>query len=205
MNTLLLFDPGHGTRDYTAGKRSPDNTLFEGEWAREMVGRIMMACEEIGLECINIVPENKDIARMERVKRANKIVKDRKDSQCYYLSIHINAAKSDNLWHSASGFSVYVSKNASSKSVDLARNIYTTAFDFGLQGNRSIPEEKVWRANYDVLYNTNCPAILTENFYMDNLVDLEFIKSDRGKEIITNYHLIGICKTLGLPYSIKIV
>ena len=200
-----MFDPGHGTRDYTAGKRSPDQSLFEGEWNREMVAMLMKACEEMGLKCYNIVPENEDIRRMERVKRANDIVAKNPAASCFYISVHINAAPGDSSkWHGASGFSVYVSKNASEKSVTLAKNIYETAFDFGLQGNRSIPAEKVWRANYDVIYHTKCPAILTENLYMDNIVECEFLKSDRGKEIICNYHLVGILKTLGLPYSLII-
>ena len=202
-NTLLLFDPGHGTREYTAGKRSPDDTLYEGEWAREMVDRLISACTGLGIGCVNLVPEAEDIGRMERVKRAKEYIK--KGYNCYYISVHINAAKNDSLWHGATGFSVYVSKNASGKSITLAKNIYEAAYDFGLQGNRSVPREKVWRANYDVLYYTPCPAILTENLYMDNRVECEYLKSETGKETICNYHLIGICKTLGLPYSSLII
>jgi len=205
LNTpLLLFDPGHGTREYTAGKRAPDNTLYEGEWAREIVDLLVKACkEELGIGCVNLVPEPDDIPRMTRVERAKEYIKE--GYKCYYISIHINAASGDLKWHSASGFSVYVSKNASQSSITLAKNVYEAAESFGLQGNRSVPREKVWRANYDVLYYTPCPAILTENLYMDNMVDLEFLKSDRGKEVVVNYHLIGICKTLGLPYSSLII
>lgn len=202
---ILMFDPGHGTREYTAGKRSPDQSLIEGEWARDMVKRLIKACEEVGIKCFNIVPENEDIARMVRVKRANDIVAKNPAATCYYISVHINAAKNDSKWHNATGFTVWVSKGASGKSVELARNIYETAADdFGLSGNRCVPAEKVWRANYDVIYYTKCPAILTENLFMDNIVECEFLKSERGKEIICNYHLVGIMKTLGLPYSLII-
>jgi len=202
-DVILMFDPGHGTREFTAGKHSPDKSLFEGEWAREMVPRIIEACEELGIKCFNLVPEREDIPRMTRVNRAHQIMKDNPGKQCYYISIHINAAASSG-WHGASGFAVYVSKNASDKSKELARNIYDTAYDFGLYGNRNIPKEHYWQANFDVIYYTKCPAILTENLFQDNRVEVEFLKSEKGKETVVNYHLIGICKTIGIPYGLVI-
>ena len=203
-DVILIFDPGHGTRNYTAGKHSPDKSLYEGEWAREMVQRMMSACSEVGLKCVNIVPEVEDIPLMTRVGRANKIVSDNPKKKCYYLSIHINAAGQGDKWYGASGWSVYVAKNASVNSKELAKNLYETAYDFGLYGNRSIPKEKYWQANYTVIYATKCPAILSENLFQDNRVEVEYLKTEVGKETITNIHLIGICKTIGLQYSLKI-
>ena len=162
------------------------------------------ACEELGIRCINLVPEREDIPRMTRVARAHKIMKDNPGKQCYYISIHINAAGHGDKWYGASGFAVYVSKNASDKSKELAKNIYDTAYDFGLYGNRSIPKEHYWQANYDVIYYTKCPAILTENLFQDNRAEVEYLKSEKGKEAICNYHLIGICKTIGIPYGLVI-
>lgn len=203
-DVILMFDPGHGTREYTKGKCAPDHSLYEGEWARDMVPRLMSAFGALGIQCINIVPENEDIARMERVKRANKIVADNKNKKCFYLSIHLNAAGSDGKWKTAQGFCVYVARTASDMSKTLGRNLYEVAEEMGLAGNRSVPKEKYWQANFDVIYFTKCPAVLTENLFQDNLVDLEFIKSERGKEIIVDLHLAGVCKTLGIPYALKI-
>ena len=202
-DVIIMFDPGHGTREFTAGKHSPDNTLFEGEWAREIVSKLIEACRELGIECINIVPEREDIPRMTRVARANKIVKDNPGKQCYYISVHINAAANSG-WHDATGFSVFVAKNASTKSKELAKNIYDTAYSFGLQGNRCVPKEHFWQANYDVIFYTKCPAILTENLFQDNKSEVEYLKSEEGKETVVNYHIIGICKTIGIPFSLKV-
>ena len=200
-----MFDPGNGTREYTKGKRSPDESLFEGEWAREMVDRIIKAFEGLEVECINIVPEREDIPRSERIKRANTIIKNNPDKKCYYISVHINAAGNEGKWLGARGFCVYVAKNASQESHTLAQNIYTAAEELGLKGNRCVPGERYWQANFDVIYFTKCPAILTENLFMDNKEDLEILKSEEGKEKIVNLHLIGICKTLGLPCSTLII
>lgn len=39
--------------------------------------------------------------------------------------------------------------------------------------------------NFYILKNTNCPAILLENFFMDNQVDFDIIISEVGVEKIS--------------------
>ena len=93
---LWLFDNGHGgiiDGEYqTPGKRSPkwsDGTqLFEGEFNRSIVQRLMILCDQNNIEYRDIVPEQEDISRKERIKRANDIYND--DKRCIYLSIHSN-------------------------------------------------------------------------------------------------------------------
>ena len=52
---IFIFDFGHGTRKYTKGKRSPDESLFEGEWNREVGMMIVQALKELGIDCRVIV------------------------------------------------------------------------------------------------------------------------------------------------------
>jgi len=211
---ILLFDFGHGTRKYTKGKHSPDYklvngekvySLYEGEWVREVGRRIVEQMKELGVDCRIIVPEDKDISLTERCNRANKIVRDNPDAQCLFISVHINAASDDGQWHDASGVTVWVSKsNASNTSKELARTLYDSAVDFGLKGNRSVPRERYWQANFTVVHNTNCPAVLTENLFMDNRKELQFLLSEEGKETIVNYHVAGLCKFMGIPCGVVI-
>lgn len=198
---IFIFDFGHGTRQYTHGKRSPDESLFEGEWNREVGQMIVSSLKELGLDCRIIVPENEDISLQERCNRANKIMKDNPDKKCRFISIHVDAA-SDSGWADASGMSVYVSKNASDESLRLAHCIYETVREFKLNGNRSIPDEGLWRANFKVLVSTNMPAILVENLFMTNKKDCEFLKSKDGKNKIVNLYTIALCKYIGMPYGI---
>ena len=206
-----MFDFGHGTRLYTIGKHSPGYTivngqkvytLYEGEWVREVGRRIVKAFEELGYECVIIVPEDEDIPLMERCRRANKIIAENPDAQCLFISVHINAAGSGSEWRDASGVSVYVSKSASDKSKKLAQCIYGAAEKLGLKGNRSVPKERYWQANFTVITRTNCPAVLTENMFQDNKKDVEFLLSEKGKETIVNMHVAGICEFLGHPYGL---
>lgn len=202
----LLIDNGHGYHTYmapSAGKHSPDKSLYEGDWTREIVEKLVPDLTAIGFDCHIVVPELQDVPLRERVRRANDIAARNRDKAWYYVSIHINAAGSDGRWHNATGFSVFVSNKAGDESRRLARTMYEAADGMGLRGNRSVPVTKYWMANYTVITETSMPAILTENLFQDNRAECEFLKSDRGKDIITDVHVAGLCKYFGVPYSIK--
>lgn len=200
---ILMFDFGHGTRQYTKGKCSPDGSIYEGEWNREVGKRIFKEMRKLDIDCRIIVNEDEDISLQERCNRANKIVKDNPNKKCLYISIHINAAGVDGKWHNATGWAIYVARNASTKSKKLAKTLYDTALEMHLEGNRCIPAEHYWVAGYKVLRDTSCPAVLTENMFMDNKDDCKFLLSEEGKETIVNLHVIGLCKYMGIPYGYR--
>ena len=50
--------------------------------------------------------------------------------------------------------------------------------------------------NFTILYNTNSPFILTENFFMDYEPDCRLIMSEAGKRKIANAHIRAIKKTI---------
>ena len=115
-NLVVILDAGHG-KD-TPGKCAPDKSLYEWQWTREIVA---MLCERLyGLENIQtviLVPEDNDVPLKERVRRVNTIVHDAKiaGKEVLLISVHINAA-GHGTWKNASGWSVWVSNNASEKS-----------------------------------------------------------------------------------------
>ena len=47
-------------------------------------------------------------------------------------------------------------------------------------------------AGFYILRHTICPAVLTENLFMDNANDVAFLQSHSGKEAITMLHVEGI-------------
>ena len=191
---VVILDAGHG-KD-THGKCAPDKTLYEWQWTREIVA---MLCERLyGLEHVQtviLVPEEHDVPLKERVRRVNTIYHDAKISgkEVLLISIHINAA-GHGTWKNASGWSVWVSNNASEKSKQFAQIAYNEAVLLGLQGNRVAPKEKYWSSNFYILKNTPCPAVLTENMFQDNKDDVAFLKSDEGKNTIVQLHLNAIKK-----------
>jgi N-acetylmuramoyl-L-alanine amidase len=47
-------------------------------------------------------------------------------------------------------------------------------------------------SNFYVLKHTNCPAVLTENFFQDNKDDVDYLLSDEGFHAIVRTHVEGI-------------
>ena len=196
---VIILDAGHGID--TPGKCAPDKSLYEWQWTREIVA---MLCERLyGLEnmqTVILVPEEHDVPLKERVRRVNTIYHDAKiaGKEVLLISIHINAAGCGGKWTNASGFSVWVSNNASDKSKQFAQISYREAVSLGLQGNRVVPEEQYWTSNFYILRNTPCPAVLTENLFQDNQAEVAFLKSDEGKSKIVDLHVSAIKKYLEL-------
>ena len=123
-NYIVCLDNGHGIN--TPGKCSPDKKLKEYEYAREIVSRLATKLKENGYKVYIVTPEQTDISLKERCKRINKVYKEN-NNKAISISVHCNAAGADGNWHSASGWSVYVSKNASSNSKKLAKCLYDEA------------------------------------------------------------------------------
>lgn len=184
---VVLLDNGHGHD--TKGKMSPDGTLREWEWSREVVKAIDNALSAKGIEVKVITPETYDVPLSTRCQRVNNYCKKYGTANVLLVSVHINAAGADGKWHDASGFSVWVAKNASAKSKDCAKMFQLKAESLGLKGNRSVPANKYWEANFYILKNTACPAVLTENLFMDNKTECEFLKTAKAKELFADMHV----------------
>lgn len=190
---VVILDNGHGVN--TPGKCSPDKSLLEYKWAREITDRLMVEFAKLGIKSVKLVPEETDISLSERVKRANKIYKDN-GKQAILISVHCNAAGADGKWHTANGWSVFIAKNASSNSKRLAKDLYEQAEVRGLKGNRSVPKEKYWVQSLAICRDTNCPAVLTENMFQDNKEDVALLLSEEGKKKIIETHVQGVLNYL---------
>lgn len=191
---IICLDNGHAKS--TPGKRSPDGKLLEYAWTREIVKRLSDKLQANGYKTYIVTPETDiDVSLKERCRRINKVYKDN-NKQAISISIHINAAGSGTSWLTAKGWQVYVSPNASSKSKKLAQCLYNEAKKANLKGNRSVPKEEYWVSNLAMCRDTNCPAVLTENLFMDNREDAAYLLSEEGKETIVNLHYNAIVNYL---------
>lgn len=192
----ILIDNGHGSN--TAGKCSPDKSIREYAWAREIASRLVDELKKRGLDAERIVTEERDIALRERCRRVNAYCSKLGAKNVILISIHINAAKGDGKWHDASGWSGWVAPNASQKSKTLAALLYDEAVKHNLKGNRFVPPCKYWVGNFAIIRDTNCPAVLTENLFQDNKEDVKRLLSEAGKESIIQSHIDAILKYLSL-------
>ena len=191
---VVIIDNGHGKS--TKGKCSPDKRIYEWSYTRDIACDLYNALLNEGIEAHLLVPEEKDISLSERVKREKQVTKEAKKAgkETALISIHLNAAGGDGKWKTATGWSVWIAQEASQKSKQLAQLLYSEAEKEKLQGNRSVPETKYWVANFKIVSDTSCPAVLTENLFQDNKGDVEILLSEEGKQKLINIHLNAIKK-----------
>ncbi len=192
----ILIDNGHGIN--TSGKRSPDGRLKEYEWTREIAQRLEAQLRAKGYDAQRIVPENSDVSITTRCNRVNSICKQVSAKNAVLVSIHNNAAGNGS-WNTATGFSVFVSKNASSNSKKLASIFTDEGIARNMMGNRSIPACKYWTWSWTtndigILKGTACPAVLTENGFMDNKEECDYLLSEQGKQAYVELHVAAIEK-----------
>lgn len=189
---IIFLDNGHGFD--TKGKRSPDGRLLEYAWARIVALKLRTALEDSGHTVILVTPEDKDIALSERVRRVNAYCAQYGTKNCVLVSIHINAAGNGTPWSTASGWTAWVAPKSSYNSKLLAKILHTEAVKHGLKGNRYVPSEGYWTGNFAIVRDTACPAVLTENLFMDNRQEVDYLLSEKGINTIVQIHKDGIEK-----------
>lgn len=206
----ILIEPGHGID--TAGKYSPDGSLREYKWAREMAARIVADLKAKGYDAELTVTEERDISLAERCRRVNAWCDRVGRHNVIFLSIHANAAGADGKWKTAGGWSAYTSPGQTKADL-LATDLYEAAekdlagyiSQFPIHKNLGYYDSKQrpirtdfsdgdpdYEARFYVLVNTKCPAVLTESLFQDNRKDVDFLNSEQGKKHITDLHVHGI-------------
>ena len=191
----ILIDNGHGHN--TPGKRSPDGKFREYAYNREIAKRIVADLIDRGYNAELLVPEDNDISLEERVRRVNALCSAHGKSNVILVSVHVNAAGNGSKWTNATGWSVYTCKGQTA-SDKLAECLCEAAIK-NFPGKRIRTDysdgDSDWEENFYILRHTLCPAVLTENFFMDGL-DLEFLQSKAGKQAIVDTHVVGIIEYL---------
>lgn len=191
----IWVNNGHGNN--TPGKRSPDGKFLEFSYNREIASKIVSGLKKLGYDAELLVPELYDISLLERVHRVNVTCQSRGKDNVILLSIHVNAA-SKGQWSSARGWSCYTSRGQTKSDV-IAEHLYKQA-EKNFVGHKirteKIDGDKDIEQGFYILKNTLCPAVLTENFFMDNKEDLAYILSDEGKAAIVKTHIDGMVSYL---------
>lgn len=152
-----------------------------------------------------------------RANFVNALCKKFGKDKVVYVSIHVDAAPpNDGKWHNAGGWSAYTTVGQT-KADTLAEHLYNAAEKHlasyaaqmeegkktGMYGKNQRPfrtdtsdGDKDMESNFYVLRQTSCPAVLTENLFQDNEVDVKYLLSDIGRTAIINLHVEGIINYL---------
>jgi len=196
----ILIDNGHG-KD-TGGKKSPFSMngiepqlpFEEWSWNREIAIRLYGKFMELGYDVDLLVPEDCDVLLSERVRRVNMVCNQLGKDNVLLISIHGNACGNGDKWMNARGWSAYTTKGKT-KSDDLAEYLYSAA-EKNLSGMKLRTDcsdgDRDQESDFYILKKTKCPAVLTENFFYDNINDVQFMLSEEGKEKIIQTHIDGI-------------
>ena len=188
----IAIEGGHGYN--TPGKRSPDSSFYEWSFNREIAVGVVTRLNALGYDAEITVPEQEDISLQERCNRVNKLCNLLGTENVIFLSIHANAAGNGSSWMVARGWECYTTPG-STKSDTLATCLYKAAEQIfkGMKIRKDMSDgDPDKEANFYVIKNTKCPAVLTENFFYDNKEDLAFLQSDEGKMKIIEVHVRGI-------------
>ena len=203
---IALIDNGHG-KD-TPGKRSPLLTsdmkyvkefseggrLMEYRYARLVAKDVVDTLKSVyKIDARLVTPEENDVSLGERVRRINAVCSKYGASNVIVISIHCDAAGNGD-WMNAQGWSAYTTKGTT-KSDKLAQFLYDRA-KTNFKGRKirmdNSDGDDDEEANFYIIKHANCPAVLTENFFMDNKNDVEYMLSDTGEHSIVQTHIEGI-------------
>ena len=183
---VFLLDNGHGGIIdgvyQTSGKRSPiwpdKRQLFEGEFNRAIVERLMKLMEEHGYVYKNIAPELTDVELWDRTENRADDYYDRITEDCIYVSIHANAG-------GGTGFEVFTSpgQTKSDEYAEIWIEEYAKEFpELRLRDDESDGDHDK-EARFWVLTKTKMPSVLIECAFMDTLTpDCELLMSEEGRD-----------------------
>ncbi len=185
----VILDNGHGND--TVGKRSPvwsDGTqLLEWEFNRNIVNRIQQILPRDGVTSTRLVPELFDISITDRIVRANRIIaaSNKDGCQCLLISVHGNAGK-------GTGFEVFTSIGKTRS--DIVAQLFC---DHAPEYLKGFPVRTDLRDGdgdkesdgISLLPKSHCPAVLTENLFMDRQRDCYYMQSESGRQAIAEMHV----------------
>lgn len=188
---IVCLDSGHGSN--VAYKKSPDSSLYEWEWAREVKYKLIESIEENKIAaCFDVNPEETEPGLTTRANRVNAVYKNN-NKKAIYLSIHINASGSDGKWHDANYWSIWTTKGKTEGDVFASYIQKEAERVFKPKGIRVVEEKE---ANFTVLVKTSTPSVLVENLFQDSKEGVKYLLTEEGKNDCIEVMKEGIKKYL---------
>ena len=204
---IIMLGTAH--LDEILGKCSPDGTLRECVYSREIIADVKAKLESYGYK---VFVDYEPLKKSDKMTGSGTLQSRELEYRVKVVNIHVNAAGSDGKWHGAGGWCCYTSKGKT-KADNLAECMYDAAFS-NLKGYVKLMDEGKRRGDYTekqtpfrmdktdgdrdleadlyVVRKTACPAVLTENLFQDNKRDVAFLLSDEGRHAIARLHVEGI-------------
>ncbi|MGE7877934.1 N-acetylmuramoyl-L-alanine amidase [Peribacillus muralis] len=175
--TKFFIDAGHGGTDPGAvgnGLKEKDLTLKIAKKVKSMLENY----KDVSVKMSRTGDTFPSLS--ERTKAANDWGAD------FFLSIHINAG-------GGTGYEDYTYSTASAKSTACQSNIHAEVMK-----RINMKDRGKKTANFHVLRETNMPAVLTENGFIDNASDADQLKQNAFIEALVQGHVNGLIQSFNL-------
>ena len=186
----VCLDPGHGVE--TAGKRSPDGSYRECEFALDMARRMKPILERHGVAVTITRPDEHDISLEQRVRTANGI-----SGLDLFVSLHSNASGDGKGWTAPDGYGVYTSAAGASAGRNIAAGkLLARAKEAGVKLWGSGLFHELWY----VCKNTTAPAVLIEHGFHTNEAETALLKSGDYRDKLAVADCKGILDYLGAAW-----
>ena len=194
---LWVLDNGHGS--LTKGRTSlpiisaeGDTTVLrEWEFNRDIVRRIAEGLQSRGIRCQVLVPEVEIGNFVDgRVWRLNKM----EGNDLRLISIHANAAGDGSKWHKANGREIFhLEGDKVGRQMAIILNKY-------MKDATPIRDRGIKTANFKVLKNTKCSAILSEEGFFTNKEEAALLMRGDMRQWIAEAHIKMICEFEGVEF-----
>lgn len=184
---IVVLNPGHvfikeGDPNNTPGKRSPDSKVIEAVWNLDVANRVQNLFKAANIETVIAHAPTEKESLTYPVKVTNSLCDKHGAKHVLFVSIHVNAA-GNGQWLKAQGWSIWTTKGVT-RSDELATTIWNHAkkeFTDRVVRADYQDSDPDYEANFYVIRKVNCPAVLVENFFMDNKEDCLFLQTEEGK------------------------
>jgi len=178
LSGCVVIDPGHGGKDTGA---ISSGGFYEKTVNLQVAKKVEYLLKERGLDVIMTRTEDSFIDLNQRAELAN-----RNDAKLF-VSIHADSTDD----RSTRGFTVYVARSSSRRSHSAGDAIAQVMTETGLSDNG------VREADYRVLVNTKCPAVLVELGYLSNLREAWLLVENAFQNHLAQAVSKGICEAIG--------
>jgi hypothetical protein len=185
---IVLIDPGHGAE--TPGKRSPDGSLREYEFNRDVARRLQKKLQAAGIDARLTVNDDTDMLLIQRTNQARDF--KRQGYDVLLVSIHANAA--GNGWGPAHGIETFTNDQAKR----IAELIQRKLVELTGLSNRGVKQADLHitreTARYDI------PGALCELGFMTNRKECFLLKTDAFREKCATAIAKAICEYWGISF-----
>ena len=173
----VVIDPGHGGRD-------PGAKSVLGYWEKsvnlEITHKLADYLRKAGINVVMTHEDDSFPELEERAALANRINAD------LFVSIHCNTISDS----SHRGFIIFTARSASWTSKKTAHNIATALME------ADVPSKGVRNADYRVLVQTKCPAVLIECGFMTNYQEARLLSESWYQDKLARAIADGITSSL---------